>query len=271
MVLDRFGHTSRKEMPDLDGLSEEEKAAFVSGSGLKPPEKDGKETVPKSKFDELNEKYKEKSAEYERKLADLRKKNGELAAERDTEKTKTDELRKKNREQEEKIGELQDAVRSRDDEIKGLKKAAAERNADRETPAERNLRQDLANAKNRYSELETSADYMDYLIDEMSLIIEELSVPEEPEEETPAGPEPAGKMVRTGPSDLESDLFTVPRYRGVLAKSKEYITFEPDMNGLVSCTDHRITIPALEKHLGYRGREEYTVFRDGRKLIVHLT
>ena len=269
-MINRFRHNAKEEMPDLEGLSEEEKAAFVSGSGIKPPEKDGEETVPKSRFDELKKKYEDRSADYEKKLSELRKKNGELAAERDAEKTKTDELRKKNRELEDKVGELQETVRGRDEDIRNLKKAAAERNADRETPAERNLQQGLRNAENRYSELEQSADYMDYLIGEMALIIEDLSVPEEPEE-APAGPEPAGKMVRTGPSDLESDLFTVPRYKAVLAKSGEYITFEPDMNGLVSCTDHKMTIPALEKHLGYRGREEYTVFRDGRKLIVHLT
>lgn len=272
-----IGIHSNGDVPELTGLSEEEKKALAAASGgssVKATE--GQETVSRYKFDQMKKDLDEKlrkSEDKNKKTSDELKK---VREERDAALRRAEKAEKESETKDERISGLEKTVGEMDGRIKGFEKREKSRESvtpAKETPREVSLANDLRTAQDRISELETELDYMDYIIGEMADIMSDP--PEkEPSQEHAAtsseAPEPVGKIVRSGPSELTSDLFVLPRYKVTLARSGSYISFEPDVDGHGICVDGTISLPALEGLIGYRGREEYSVFRDGKRLVTHL-
>lgn len=269
----RAGFESKTKAEDLSGLSEDERRAFGAVRGKGTIKTAGEqETVTKFRFDHMKKDLEDRISRLEKKAEDASKELKDIREDRDRAVKRADKAEKAVSEKDLQIEELKKDIVDKDRTIAELQKKGEQNPPEKETPRERSLNQELVGLKKRYSELETDLEYSHYLIDEMMALWpepeEEPSAPERAA--VPEGPSPVGTAVRSGPSEIRSNLFVLPRYRAALARSGKYISFEPDVNGRAVCRDGTMTLPALEGLIGYRGREEYPVFRDGNRLIAHL-
>lgn len=281
-----------------EGLSDAEKEAFekmMTGGGgsrrfevepdTEPKKPEEEQTVSIVKFNETKEEYKTKIAKLEEKIEGLKRTVSELRTEKEQAESRAEKLRQENEELKGQIenkrgSSAQDAeeISKLRGEISRLQKAMKTIEED----AQKDLKLDLADARTKneslkatneallqkISDLEENISELKADKDELSLKLEEaLNAPQRIRLDEP---ETAGTIRREGPTVFSSSLFTVPRYDVKLAKSGKYITFEPDVKGLITCDDNRLDIPSLDTYIGYQGSKDHTAIRKGNKLVIYL-
>lgn len=132
----------------------------------------------------------------------------------------------------------------------------------------KNLEDKLRDARNEVEDLKSKLKESESRVRELSELLEN-SRPEP----VPAEParEPVGKVIRSAPEILESDLFTESRYTIWLSRDGHTMRIAPDVEGRALCKDRRMTLPRLRLLLPYDGREEYEAYPDdGAGIVLSL-
>lgn len=129
------------------------------------------------------------------------------------------------------------------------------------------LEEKLKEAQNEVEDLKTKLGESESRVGELSELLEKSRL--EPAPVEPARG-PVGKVIRSAPEILESDLFSESRYTIWLSRDGHTLKITPDVEGRALCEDRRMTLPRLRLLLPYDGRAEYEAYRDGSGIILSL-
>ena len=231
---------------------------------------DQNETVPKLRFDNLEAEYKKEKKDWadekkrlKKELTDSKKEIQKLSSqvkEKDKTieslneklKTSTDNLKKANGEIEDLRKQLKEkpvetVVKQDDAKIDELNKKLEAQNKELE---EKKGENGSLNAK--IEELEGQITALKQRIDELEQENSNLKNGSGYEEGSES--DSVGCIEWASPTQFRSPLFKDGRYSVKLARSGEYITFTPDVEGKAICCDQSIEIPSLSRYLTFQKR-----------------
>ncbi|AMK13765.1 hypothetical protein AUP07_0716 [methanogenic archaeon mixed culture ISO4-G1] len=234
------------------------------------------ETVSKLKYDNMEKDYKKKldkavkdKDKFKNENAELRKENSKLQKSEDALKKQINQQNKTIEEKKKELERSQTEIKTLKD---NLKKRPVEKVVEKDDSEIKKLNKKLESVtasleteKSENGKLHEQIEDKDSEIEELKGKISDLE--KELESHVKGEPETAGTIVWDSPTSFKSDLFTEKRYAVKLARSGEYITFTPDIEGKAVCIDNVIDLPAIGDYLNYESRT-FEAQLNGKTLII---
>ena len=281
-MVQRVQRSKAAVMPDgLENLSEQERKAFARQTGRTLGKITSEEAkVPQKVHEDKVRALEDEISALKAKLEDMKDERNQIREERDAYKDRferkleelgeansaLESLRSGRSELSEKVRMLQARIDSvpkepkvvRDDtEIRRLQKEKRDVESDLEKAREEVERtlSDLESERERSRELEAR--------------LAEVGEGIRPSRELPEG-EIMGKVVRSSPSTMRSELFDRPRYTVRISRDGHGMKFKPDIEGRAICKDGAIDLPLLGRLIPFDGVDEHdaVITPDGTIVIV---
>lgn len=220
------------------------------------------------------------------KIQELQTKLDEVKEDRNSIRDERDDYKKRFEKKQEDLDNANTAIQQLRSENSGLRNENSDLRSDlnearkQKTPSSdsvkaeklakyvKELEEKLKDARGEVEDLKSKLGESESRVGELSELLEKGRF--EPAPVEPARG-PAGKVIRSAPEILESDLFTESRYTIWLSRDGHTMRIVPDVEGRALCEDRRITLPRLRILLPYDGKSEYEAYPDdGAGIVLSL-
>lgn len=234
------------------------------------------ETVSKFSYDKMEKEYKTKlekanadKEKFKSENAELRK--GKAAAEKRVQKLdgQISDLNGKIDKAKEDLKEARDEIKKLNDSLKRRPVETIVKSDDSEI---KKLGKKLEKAEESRHSLESEIDGLNATIGERDQEIEKLKariweLEGQLESLTGEEQEIAGTITWETSTTFTSDLFSEKRYRVMMSRTGEYMSFTPDIEGKAICIDNSIDIPMMADLKDFEKRT-FDAHQDGKTLII---
>lgn len=272
----------RDEVPSMDNLSEEEMSHFrmARGATRGGSIRSSEGTVSQKAHDDEVGQLRERISGLEAKLEESKEELSKVREERDSYKGRFETKLEENKglaEENESLKASKRQLLDRVSDLEGkLSRKAEEVEVVRDDAEIERLGKENDGLRSKLRESEAKREELEAEVAELNSKIEsfESTEPEKSDEKTGDTIEAVGvvgRIRRTSPTTMESELFTGQKYRVMLARSGRTISFTPDVEGAAVCSDGRIELPKLAQLVPFSGEAEYeTILKNGKEIVAFL-
>jgi len=237
---------------------------------------DDQETVSKFAYDQMVKEYKAKLEKANADKEKFKTENAQLRKDKTAAEKRAQKLDVQVSDLNSKLDKAKNDLKSAKDEIKNLNDTLKKRPVETVVMSDdseiKKLTKKLEKAEKDIDALESERDGLNDAIDEKGQEIENLKARtaelegqleslKEDEEET------SGTITWETATRFTSDLFTEKRYKVMIARTGEYMSFTPDIEGKAICIDKSIDIPIMANYLDFEKRT-FDVHQKGSTMVI---
>ena len=235
------------------------------------------EMVSKVKYDNLEKEYKKKLGKANEEKDHFKKDNQTLREDKGRLENKLKETGEMLQNSEAEVKSLKDQLRSEQQNSKDLAQQLKERPVetiiqkdDSEIESlkkkKKAVEDELDHEKEQVSKLEKEIDCLQAEKESLEKRVKEL---ESEIENKPDSLDSIGTVQWLTETEFFSDLFTEKKYSVRLARSGEYMTFLPDVEGKCRCEGGKIVIPDMGRYLDFK-KTDFQAYADGKMIRIVL-